>query len=180
MRLLGVILQDDLSWKANTKSIVKRAYTRMVILRKLVEFNVNTNDMVNIYVLFIRSVLEQSSVVWSSSVTCDEQLSLERAQKVALRIIFQEKYISYENALEISKLPTMKTRYEILLSRFAKKLVKNENTKDMLPLNKPNNWSRERERFVVPLARKERYYKSAIPTMATMMNKQFNEKQKKT
>ena len=90
-RLLGVILQDDLSWKANTKSVVKKAYTRMVILRKLVEFNVNTNDMLNIYILFIRSVLEQSSVVWTSSITCDEQQSLERAQKVALMIIYQEK-----------------------------------------------------------------------------------------
>ena len=33
MRLLGIILQDDLSWTANTRYLVKRAYTRTIILR---------------------------------------------------------------------------------------------------------------------------------------------------
>ena len=68
-RLLGLIVQDDLSWRSNTESLVKRAYTRMIIIRKLSEFDLNTNDMITIYVLFIRSILEQSSVVWSSSIT---------------------------------------------------------------------------------------------------------------
>ena len=93
-RLLGLIIKDDLTWKSNTQNLVKRANSRMLILRKLKEFDVKTQDMITIYVLFIRSVIEQNSVVWSSALTCGELAYLERTQKVALRIILGIKYIS--------------------------------------------------------------------------------------
>ena len=83
-RLLGVIIQDDLGWRLNTESLVKRANSRMIILRKLVEFNLKQDDLITIYILFIRSVLEQSSVVWASSLSVDQLASLERCQKIAL------------------------------------------------------------------------------------------------
>ena len=169
-KLLGVIIRDDMSWCENTKSLVKRAYKRMVILRKLVEFQVGTKDMITIYMMFIRSVLEQSSVVWSSSLTQEQLNSLERAQKVALKIIFQEKYTSYENALKLSNLSTLKIRYEQLLMRFAKKCIKNDRTKDILPLNVTTDRLRQHEKYCVPFARKERFRKSTIPTMARMLN----------
>ena len=102
-RLLGLIVQDDLSWRSNTESLVKRAYTRMIIIRKF-EFDLNTDDMITIYVLFIRSILEQSSVVWSSSITQGELASLEMCQKVALRIIFGINYMSFDLVLKLSKL----------------------------------------------------------------------------
>ena len=124
-RLLGLIVQDDLSWRSNTESLVKRAYTRMNITRKLSEFDLNTNDMITIYVFFIRSILEQSSVVWSSSITQEELASLERCQKVALRIIFGPNYISYEHALKLSKLPKMEERYQKLLLSFSHICSKN-------------------------------------------------------
>ena len=39
-RLLGEFIQNNLSREANTQQLIRRAYTRMVILRKLVEFNI--------------------------------------------------------------------------------------------------------------------------------------------
>ena len=103
-RLLGVIIQEDLTWKANTHDLVKRANSRMIMLRKLKEFKVKNEDMITIYVLFIRSVIEQSSVVWSSAITAGEMASFERTQKIALKIIFGHTYMSYENALKLSNL----------------------------------------------------------------------------
>ena len=169
-RLLGVIIQDDLGWRLNTESLVKRANSRMIILRKLVEFNLKQDDLITIYILFIRSVLEQSSVVWSSSITVDELASLERCQKIALRLIFGHLYITYENALNSSKLPKMEERYHTLLLRFAQKCSKSEKTKEMLPLARNVEKTRKSEKFQVPLARKERYFRSTIPTMARILN----------
>ena len=80
-RLLGVILREDLSFKANTENITRNAYKRMSILHKLTPFCLSVEDMVNIYVLYIRSVLEQSSVVWNGSITKGEQMDIERVQK---------------------------------------------------------------------------------------------------
>ena len=57
-RLLGVMLREDLSFKSNTEHITKNAYKRMSILHKLSPFSLPVEDMVNIYVLYIRSVLE--------------------------------------------------------------------------------------------------------------------------
>ena len=89
-RLLGVILTNDLSFEKNSEQIVKNAYCRMIMLRKLSEFCVPIEDMLNIYILYIRSAAEQSFVVWHSSLTEEEHTDLERIQKVAPRIILQD------------------------------------------------------------------------------------------
>lgn len=54
-KLLGVWITDDLKWEKNTTELIKNAYARMTILRKLNAFAVSVDDLVNIYVLFIRS-----------------------------------------------------------------------------------------------------------------------------
>ena len=83
-KLLGLILRDDLSLKYNTELITKRAFTRMIILMNLYQFDVPLEELVEIYYLYIRSVVEQSSVVVHSSITEGEQMDIERVQKVAL------------------------------------------------------------------------------------------------
>ena len=107
----------------------------MTILRKLYEFDLPTPKLLQIYTLFIRSILEQSSVVWSSSITEEESNSIERVQKVALRIIYREKYTDYTSALERAKLPSLVIRRQSLLYKFAIKCTKNPKTSYMLPKN---------------------------------------------
>ena len=68
-KLLGVMINDKLTWDSNTSYIGKRANGRMRMLHKLVEFNVPVEDLITIYILYIRSVLEQSCQVWHSSLT---------------------------------------------------------------------------------------------------------------
>ena len=50
-KLLGLILRDDLSWKSNTEELTRRAYTRMLILKKLYQFNVPVSELINLYSL---------------------------------------------------------------------------------------------------------------------------------
>ena len=108
--MLGCIIRDDLRWTSNTNDLVKRAYARITILRKLVHFDVPKHDLVHIYTLFIRSILEQSSVVWSAAITKEESKALERVQKCSLKLIFQNQYESYENALYLANLKDLETR----------------------------------------------------------------------
>ena len=106
----------------------------MMILHKLYEFNVPDADMVNIFTLYLHSVLEQSCVVWHSSITEEEQSDLERVQKVAWDIL-KEKYESYEQALETLNLQNLSDRTSALCLRFSKKCLKSEKIKEMFPLN---------------------------------------------
>ena len=108
--MLGLILRDDLLWYSNTDFIVKKSYTRMLMLHKLAEFDMPVEEMLNIYILYIRSILENSAVVWHSALTVLDETELERVQKVALRMILQDDYESYENALLLTDLPTLKSR----------------------------------------------------------------------
>ena len=169
-RLLGVTLSDDLTWHRNTDNLVKKAYKRMIILRKLFEFNVELKDLLKIYILYIRSIVEQSSVVWASSITEEEKTKLERVQKIALRIILKDKYISYDSALKVTNLSTLEERRTKLMYNFAIKCTKNEKTKHIFPLN-DNKTTRVSEKYKVPFAYTSRLANSAIPCMARLLNK---------
>ena len=71
----------------------------MTLLQKLYSFNLPVEDLVNIYILYIRSLVEQNVAVWNSIITQEEKEDIERVQKVALRIILKENYADYNNAL---------------------------------------------------------------------------------
>ena len=126
-KLLGLILSHNLSWKENTEFLVKKAYKRTTILHNLFKFAVPRNELLNICILYIRSVVEQSCTVWHSSLTRGDRLDIERVQKVALRIIMKDEYISYENALRICKLKTLSERRTELCLSFVKKCTKSDN-----------------------------------------------------
>ena len=113
---------------------------------------------------------DQSNVVWSSSITSGEEYDLERIQKVALKIILGEHYGSYQNALYITKLDTLKARRTLLNKRFAVKCTKNDLTKDMFPLAVNNVNTRHQEKYQVTRAKTNRLLVSAIPSMQRQLN----------
>ena len=114
--------------------MIKKANTRMLILHKLYGFNLPDDEMVNIYILFIRSIVEYCCVVWHNSITEEESNHIERVQKVALRIILKEDYTGYSSALELSGLQTLKHRRTQLSLNFAKKCIKSDTSSDLFPL----------------------------------------------
>ena len=173
-KLLGLVLRDDLSWISNTHAITRRAYARMIILRNLYAFDIPVEDLVQLYILYIRSIVEQSAVVWHSSITKGEQRDLERVQKVALKIILKDSYETYVNALRLTGLETLTARRTKLCLNFARKCLKNEKTVKMFPLNELNVNTRNPETYFVTPARTDRLAKSAIPYMQRLLNANKN------
>ena len=172
-KLLGVIITNDLKWDANTESLVKRANSRMELLRKVASFGTSIEEKRNIYILFIRSVLEQSCVVWHSSLSKENEEDLERVQKSAVKLILGNEYQSYEDALVQADLDCLKNRREELSYKFAKKCTKSEKTKDMFPkrVKEHQMKTRDEETFMVQKANTERLKNSAIPHMQRLLNK---------
>ena len=169
-RLLGVILRQDLTWTSNTDFLVKQAYKRMLILHRLFEFEMPIHEMTEIYTLYVRSILESSAVVWHSSLTQEEEIVLERVQKVALRIILNTDYDNYENALSMTGLTTLKERRVILCQKFAINCTKSERTQDMFPLNPSHVDTRHHGKYLVQAATTSRLRDSAIPYMQRLLN----------
>ena len=169
-RLLGVVVNDELTWKSNTDFLVKKAYKRMTMLHKLYEFQLPVEEMVQIYILYIRSLLESSAVVWHSSLTNGEVVEFERVQKVALRIILDNDYETYSQALELTNLQTLDERRTLLCKKFALNCAKNPKTSAMFPLNSSHLNTRHHEKYFVQPARTDRLKDSAIPYMQRLLN----------
>ena len=62
-RLLGTVIQDNLCWDLNTGELAKKANARMELLRRVASFCNDIQELKNIYILFVRSILEQSATV---------------------------------------------------------------------------------------------------------------------
>ena len=138
----------------------------MDILRKLSSFNPPYSDMVTVYTLCIRSILEQSCSVWHSTLTEEKnRTDLERVQKNQIRNILKEKYTNYSEALSILKLEPLNERIEWLLLKYGKKCTQLEQTKELFSLKqKPHEMkTRNSEKYEVVTANTKIYYNSTIP-----------------
>ena len=141
-------------------------------LRKVASFSTPTEDLKEIYILVIRSILEHSATVWHSSLTRENIDDLERVQKSALRTILQEKYKSYKQGLALLNLETLSDRRESLCLNFALKCVKDENLSRMFPISEKTHkmGTRKEEQFEVQFANTGRLQKSPIIYMQKLLN----------
>ena len=169
-KLLGLNLTNQLSWQKNTESIVKRGNTRMIILQRLYNFDLPVDDMIEIYVSFIRSLLEYLCVVWHSSITMEESNAIERVQKTALKMILRDNYLDYQSALDLTGLSTLSERRKQLSLNFARKCLKSEESADLFPLNVKSVNTRPHEKYYVTPARTARLANSAIPYLQRLLN----------
>ena len=130
--------------------------------------------------LQIRSKLEQSAVVWHSSLTQKDKNDLERVQKSALKLILKERYTNYKDALNVIKMDSLEMRREKLCLKFAKSCLRNEKVADMFPMNKKDHamGRRQNEKFVIRKARTERLQRSAVVHMQRLLNNEDLNKRK--
>ena len=174
-KLLGTIITDDLKWNRNTEVLVKKGYQRMQLLNAAAGFTSSVPELKSIYVTFVRSILEQSAVVWHSSLSDENKRDLERVQKSAVRVILGYKYTNYQQGLNILNLETLNKRRTKLCLRFAKECLKNEKVKKFFPINtsKHKMKKRRKKQFKQMTYKTERYKKSSLPYMRKLLNKEF-------
>ena len=175
MKVLGTYISNDLKWDKNTNELVKNSNQRMQILHSSSKFTRNISHLKDIYNKFVRSKLETSSSVWHSSLNEKQKYSLERVQRSAFKIILKDKYISYENALELLNMDTLHDRREAKCLKFAKGCLREKQMKNMFPLNRNK---KKREKFKVNHARTSRYQNSTIIHMQKLLNVDSEEKRK--
>ena len=177
-KLLGTILTSDMKWHQNTNNIIRKAYSKMELIRKLSGFGAPVMDLKKVYMTFVRSHCEQSCVVWHSGLTIQEENDLERVQKVALKIILKDQYISYDNALNYLQLESLKDRRIHLCLTFARKCLGNPKMKELfLPNNRTHTMlPRNHEHFQVLHANTERMKNSPVIYMQNLLNQNIRRK----
>ena len=175
--LLGTVITDNLTWDRNCEELTKKAYKRMQLLNCVASFTKSRQDLKHVYLTFIRSVLEQSAVVWHSSLTEKNKKDLERVQKVAVKIIMGTKFLSYKEGLRTLNIQSLDTRRTNLCLRFAKNCLKNDKMKHLFPVKKYalKMKIRRLKKFRTKKYRTARMKKSSLPYMRALLNEE-NEK----
>ena len=110
MNILGTIIDDSISWDDNCKQLIRKVNNRMQLLRSVYSFGALNEEMVHLWILFCRSVLEQSCVLWHNSLTQENIQDLERSQKSFSKMILKEKYINYDQALLFLNMDSIEAR----------------------------------------------------------------------
>ena len=110
IKLLGVVIKNDLSWGANTQYIVQRANKKLWCLRRLKKLGANTSDLLDVYTKQVRSQLEFAVAAWHPSLNGEDRLRIERVQKSACCIMLGQDYKSYGKSLKYQGLETLYER----------------------------------------------------------------------
>jgi hypothetical protein len=132
----------------------------------------------SIYLTFIRSVLEQSAVVWHSSLTIQNKKDIERVQRAAVRVIMGNDYTTYKDGLKDLKIETLEKRREFLCLKFAKNCIKSEKVKDLFQphTSKHKMKKRKQNKFKTTRSKTRRMQKSALPFMRKLLNDEYQHK----
>ena len=147
----------------------------MSMLTKLKYVGVCRQDLLEVYVLFIRSLTEYCSVVWHSSLTEELTNSLERVQKTCLKVILGDQYLGYQSALKMCNLKSLHDRREDRCLNFAVRCLKHPLNNRLFPLdtNKHSLHAKSKEKFTVNFAKVGALNRYTIPYLQRMLNKVY-------
>ena len=101
IKILGTLVNNQLSWNENCSNLIKKANARMQLLRKVWSFGSTRTKMFGLWKVFCRSILEQTCPVWSSSLTDQNKSDLERVQKTFVKLILEEDYTNFKSGLSL-------------------------------------------------------------------------------
>ena len=153
-----MLVSDDLSWSRHCQEICKKAYSRMSMLTKLKYVGVRFEDLIDIYILYIRSLTEYCSVSFHSSLTVEQSNKIERIQKTCQKVILL--IMKQPQKLQVQTL--CMTGEWTRTGAFSLKSIKQERNQKLFPLNSNlgSISTRHSERVEVNFATTEAYRNS--------------------
>ena len=134
-RMKGTIFTVDLSWDENCSNLIKKVNARMHLLRKVWSFGSTQQEMVHLWKVFCRSILEQSCVVWDSGLSQENIADIERTQKTFAKLVLEEDYKGYYSSLKKLRLEPLHQRRKMLQLKFIKNTLSNGFFSDLFPKN---------------------------------------------
>ena len=151
--------------------VISKVNSIMQLLRKCYSFGATKIEMVKLWITYCRSILEQSCVLWDSSLTKENILDLERTQKSFCKLVLQNKYSSYEQSLLELNIDSLESRRKYLNLKWAERGIENKNLCDLFPLNPQKSMkTRHHEKYKVYKANTEKMRKSSIVQMQHLLN----------
>ena len=162
-KLLGVIINNSLTWNDHVEELVKNAGRKLYFLTQLKRARVTPQDLVAFYCACVRSSLDYACAVFHFSLPQYLQTELERIQKRALFTIYRG--LSYAEALVeagIESIQDHQRQLSINLFCAISENPDNKLNKLVPPIITPNYNLRKTRKFRVPVAKTKRFAQSFI------------------
>ena len=121
VKLLGITLSNDLTWKRHVDNIVKKAGKKIYMIYQLKRAGVNQADLVTIYISVVRPVVEYACPVWHTNLPIYLSDNIRMIQKRAVRAIFPG--MSYVDILNHINLSTLKERRDYLCKKYFRNML---------------------------------------------------------
>ena len=172
MKILGVIISSDLKWQNNTEYIVKKAMSKIWVLRRMKQMGVGEKTLTDYWAKEGRAVLELAVPSWHSGLTGRQTAAIERCQRVAVAAISNCGWQDYDATLARLGLCRLAERREKLCRTFATRTVAKSRHADIFPRREHgHNTRRGGNAFREDICRIQRRHKSARPYLARLLNK---------
>jgi hypothetical protein len=174
MKIVGFVMRSDMRTCSNTEYLVKKAYKRMWLVRRLKGLGASRVQLVDALQKQVLSVLWLGAPAWFCQITEQERKDIDRVAKVGLRIIFGEFCGGFENALQAAQIRKPTEQLALMNERFAAKNAKSSKfSKWFQPAaRKTTNTRSIKNSHIyenVP-ARTARYRQSPIPYLTNSIN----------
>ena len=124
MKVLGVTLDSDCSFRTHVDNVSKKLRSRTWALGKLRKKGMKTNDLVRAYQSTIRPCAEYASPAWHSLLTINQSEQIERQQTQALKNIYGVGMSARKMRLD-SGIDRLYVRREKACKKFAEKNLTN-------------------------------------------------------
>ena len=174
-KILGNIVRSDLKTISNTEYICTRAYKRMWILRRLKSLGCPIQELLDVLRQQVISICEGSVAYLGPMITRVESNMLERCLKTVLHIIYQDEYLSFNNALHLSQMKSLKVRRLELITKFSKKALLSPKYRDWFCESESQRTGMITRGKPLPLlkpvtCRTQRYQRSSLPFMTKLLS----------
>ncbi|KAM7373781.1 hypothetical protein PAMA_022061 [Pampus argenteus] len=152
-RFLGVSIEDNLTWSANTSELLKKSQHRLYFLRTLRKSNITQRLLICFYRATIESIMTYCICIWYASSTAAQRNALQGVIKTAQKIVG-------------CPLPTLEDLHRLRCVKKAHNIIKDTSHPghplfELLPSGK---------RYRSIRARTNRFMHSFYPTAITCLN----------
>ena len=162
-KLLGLTINDTLTWNDHIEELVKKASKKLYFRIQLKRTHVPTSDLVTYFCACIRSRLDYACPVFHYSLPKYLQVELKSVQRRALSCIFPR--VHYSDALLLAGLETIRAHRGNLTEDLFKSIVNDPRSRitRLLPPFIPISYElRRQRRFAMPPVKTNRFGNSFI------------------
>ena len=172
MKVVGFILRSDLRTISNTQYIIKKAYSRMWIIRRLKALGATKHRLIDILHKQVLSVLTLGVPAWDCLLTQQERTDLDRVLKTGLHIIWGAQYTTFEEMLARSNLNNLQHVRDRIVRKFVRKSVSHPKFSKWFVRRDPDQIQtrRTRTKYLPVTARKATYAKTPLPVLTEIAN----------